>query len=444
MTYCFILGHNPTLSVAEITRVLVGDFRVVELSAHVLIIESQKELPAEQLQQQLGGTIKIGQIISRINTNFNTNNTNIIRAICDELVRISGPAKRFYFGFSLYSLSSHEAMKKYQLQIKPLAMEIKKVLKNLGLSSRWVSSKKEVLSSVIVQKNKLLTQGAEFCFLIGAKNIYPHTKIFGVGINLARTLSCQEVDEYSYYDFGRPARSMKQGMLPPKLAKIMINLAQAPQSGIILDPFCGVGTVLQEAARLGYQHLIGSDISQQAIDNTKVNLRWLAENAQFSISNFQPILQAQGWPELVEGQANPNLQIFQSDIKDISQKVTPDSIDAIVTEPYLGPIDKTEDSHQISKIISELSDLYLAAFRELKQILKKDRRLVIVFPVFKEGVRLHYLPIMDEVKKQGWQIVNPVPSELRKNLVIKITARDSIIYSRPDQMVLREILVFQH
>ena len=54
MTYCFILGHNPTLSIAEISQVLKEDFRVVELSTHILIIESQKELPAEKLQQRFG------------------------------------------------------------------------------------------------------------------------------------------------------------------------------------------------------------------------------------------------------------------------------------------------------------------------------------------------------------------------------------------------------
>ena len=411
------------MSVAEISQVLKEDFQVVELSVRALIIESQKELNAEQLQRRLGGTIKIGQIISRINTNFNTNDTNLIREISDELVKIGEVAKRVYFGFSLYSLASHEVFKQYQPQVKSLAMETKKALKSFGLSSRWVSSNDEVLSSVVVQKNKLLTQGAEFCFLIGSEKINSHTKNFGVGIYLAKTLSCQEVEEYSYYDFGRPARSIKQGMLPPKLAKIMINLAQAPQTGIILDPFCGVGTVLQEAIKMGYRNLIGTDIDEGAIKRTITNINWLSDQQKINFSDF-------------------NLKIFPADVRTLSKLLNPDLVDAIVTEPYLGPIDRIKDSRQISKIISELSELYLAAFRELKQVLKKDGRLVIVFPVFREGAKLHYLPIIDEIRKHGWQVINPMPPELQKNPAIKITIRDSIIYSRPDQMVLREIFIF--
>ena len=405
MMYCFILGHNPTLSIAEISQVLKEDFQVVELSARVLIIESQKELNAEQLQRRLGGTIKIEQSIKEISARD-------LLAFRSDIAGLLKQNKKIFFGFSLYSLESHETTRKYQLQIKSLAMETKKALKNLGLSSRWVDSKDEALSSVVVQKNRLLTQGAEFCFLIGADKIY-----------LAKTLSCQEVEEYSYYDFGRPARSMKQGMLPPKLAKIMINLAQAPQTGIILDPFCGVGTVLQEAIKMGYRNLIGTDIDEGAIKRTITNINWLSDQQKINFSDF-------------------NLKIFPADARVLSQLLTPGSIDAIVTEPYLGPVKISNFKFSISNIIKELSELYLAAFRELKQVLKKDGRLVIVFPVFREGAKLHYLPIIDEIRKHGWQVINPMPPELQKNPAIKITIRDSIIYSRPDQMVLREIFIF--
>lgn len=301
MTYCFILGHNPTLSIAEISQVLNNDFRLVELSARVLIIKSQAELNAELLQRRLGGTIKIGQIVKTLTTQD-------LSALHSDIIDLLKQNKKIFFGFSLYSLTSHEVVKKYQSQIKPLAMEIKKTLKNLGLSSRWVSSKNEALSSVVVQKNKLLTQGAEFCFLVGAQNFY-----------LAKTLSCQQADEYSYYDFGRPARSMKQGMLPPKLAKIMINLAQAPQSGIILDPFCGVGTVLQEAIKMGYRNLIGTDIDDEAIQRTTANIDWLTKQQKINFSDF-------------------HLKIFPADVRVLSQLLAPGSIDAIVTEPYLGPV----------------------------------------------------------------------------------------------------------
>lgn len=138
------------------------------------------------------------------------------------------------------------------------------------------------------------------------------------------------------------------------------------------------------------------------------------------------------------------MKIFPADVRILSQLLTPGSIDAIVTEPYLGPTKILNLKSQILNLIAELSELYLAAFRELKQVLKKDGRLVIVFPVFKEGVKLHYLPIMEEVKEHGWQIVSPLTGVLSQNNIIKLTERQSIIYSRPDQQVLREILVFKY
>jgi len=164
-----------------------------------------------------------------------------------------------------------------------------------------------------------------------------------------------------------------------------------------------------------------------------------------------------------------NIKILQSDVKELSQKLLPKSIDAVVTEPYLGPVETRimNNESRIKEIISELSELYLAAFEEFKKILKPDGKVVIILPIFSKNLRwkrkifsqkiehplkpgeggLQQIALSDFVlpslKKQGWQIVNPIPEELRKNPVIKITERGSIIYSRPDQTVLREIFIFK-
>src|SRR5581483_12120222 len=78
---------------------------------------------------------------------------------------------------------------------------------------------------------------------------------------IARTTEVQDIDSYTLRDRGRPKRDARVGMMPPKLAQIIINLAvgelpeEARQSvceippdqpiptkhfaGItILDPFC--------------------------------------------------------------------------------------------------------------------------------------------------------------------------------------------------------------
>src|SRR5205823_3602162 len=86
----------------------------------------------------------------------------------------------------------------------------------------------------------------------------------------------QPFEQFSARDFGRPGRDDLSGMLPPKLAIIMINLAANDTISVLLDPFCGSGTILSEALLLGYKNLIGSDISEKAVADTKTNLDWIA------------------------------------------------------------------------------------------------------------------------------------------------------------------------
>jgi tRNA G10 N-methylase Trm11 len=340
-------------------------------------------------------------------------------------------------------------------------MEIKNQLKKKGISSRWVISKEKILSSVIVLKNKLLAEGVEFCFLLGTqthaeadadtrRNSQRQSALsLRSSAYVGKTESCQQFEEYGQRDFGRPARNIEEGMLPPKLAKIMINLTQLPAQGTMLDPFCGSGTIIQEAMLMGYKNVIGCDISEGAVEATKANLNWFIK--KLATAETRNDSESQRNSEIQNLQEN--ISVYQSDVRNLSQKISLNSIDAIVTEPYLGPVKILNLKSQISNLVSELSDLYLKAFSEFKKILKSTGKIVIIFPVFsarggsafggKTNPQLHFLPILDELKKFGWQIVNPIPPELRKNPTIKITARNSIIYSRPNQQVLREIFILE-
>ncbi len=412
MKYFFILGHNQTLSIAEIINVkpINKSVKISHLSYEVLILETKEKLNVYDLQKRLGGTIKIGYII-QASPDLESLKIDLF---LNELKR----RNKVFFGFSLYRIDEKSKIDNLKFKIKNLALKIKKKLKEKGISSRWVESKELKLSSVIVQKNKLLREGAEFCLFLNDQSIL-----------IGKTLTCQEFEEYQWQDYGRPIRKIKKGLIPPKLAKIMINLGKVPENGLILDPFCGSGTILQEAILIGYQKIIGSDISQEAVNNTKKNLEWLATKIKDKKQKIKNIIK--------------NLKVFQSDVRNLSQKIPFKSIDAIVTEPYLGPTKIFTLKSRILNLINELSNLYLEAFKEFKKILKPKGKIVIIFPVFKIENQLHFLPILDELKKMGWQIVNPFPKKLEKSPVIRLTDRNSIIYSRPDQKVLREILIFK-
>lgn len=404
--YFFILGRNPTLSIAEIISLfsISNHLKIKKISKEVLILELKEKIDFWQLQERLGGTIKIGKIIAKVNKNLEKIETNLF---LKELPKI----EKVYFGFSLYQLNNKFKIENLRSKIKNLALKIKKELKKRKISSRWVESKERILSSVIVQKNKLLTHGKEFVFLVDENEIY-----------LGESLTCQFFQKYEFYDFSRPKRKIEEGMIPLKLAKIMINLAKVSKSGLILDPFCGSGTILQEAILMGYKKIVGTDLNEEAVENAKKNIKWLLKNLKLK-SKLQ-------------------IKIEKCDVRNLSEKIQKNSVEAIITEPYLGPIKIKNYKFKILSLINKLSNLYLTAFLEFKKILKKDGKVVIVFPIFKMNKNFYFLPILEKLKKSGWQVINPIPPELQKNPIIKLTSRQSIIYSRPDQKVLREIFIF--
>ena len=362
MQYVFILGHNPKLSLAEILAVL-PKAKIVDQSSSFLIIDHEP-IDCFEVLDRLGGTIKIGEIIGN----------QISRKVTIEKLKQIKSDSKLNFAISYYDAKPNN-----------LGMEIKKELKVAGISCRLVVSKDKALSSVVVKKNKC----HEF-LVLGNKW-------------LAQTCAVQDFEDYSHRDYGRPIRDMISGSLPPKLAKIMINLAQLPVGETILDPFCGSGTVLQEALLLWYK-VIGSDIADKAINDSERNLQWFINSYKLQATSYK---------------------LIKSDVKEISKRVS--SVDAIVTEPYLGPpLRGNEKPKEIEKIIGQLSELYDRAFCEFRKILDPGAKIVIVFPAFRMGQEVLELPILPRLKKLGFEQVN----------------KDKLIYSREGQKVWRQIFVF--
>ena len=110
----------------------------------------------------------------------------------------------------------------------------------------------------------------------------------------------------------------------------------------------------------------------------------------------------------------------------------------------MGPLKYQNQKYEVRKIINELSVLYLEFLSEAIKILKNNGRLVMIWPVFIVGTETLYLPILDEVKKIGWQMVSPIQNPELKNLpFVKINPRGALIYGRPNQKIKREIFIFK-
>ena len=98
---------------------------------------------------------------------------------------------------------------------------------------------------------------------------------------VAKVVHVQDVNWWSKKDYGRKKVDRKSGMLPPKVARIMVNLSQTPKDGVIYDPFCGSGTILVEALDSGFA-AIGSDISEKAVNDSVTNTNWFKKNKERS------------------------------------------------------------------------------------------------------------------------------------------------------------------
>lgn len=384
MTYYFILGANPALSLAEIFTVLgpLATFELVDKDC--LLVEVTGELDTKSLINKLGGTVKIGLATPFVGK-------DLLMAIKEKCQ--AKPGKKFSFGFSAYG--------KVTTPIKSLAMNLKRALQEDGLSCRWVVSKEKNLSSVVVEQTGLLKEGAEIVLIKHGERLL-----------IGRTEVVQLFKDWSHRDYGRPERDDFSGMLPPKLARIMINLAGVAKDDVLADPFCGSGTVLTEGAMLGIHELIGSDVSLEAIDDTKKNLAWL--KSQYDLADF-------------------HAQLFECDARNLSTILGADSVDKVVTEPYLGPVVGTRATPEN---IKKLTNLYSQFLVELDKIVKVKGRVVMVWPVLVGRKANTFL----DIDMGPWRMWRALPANLI-NPSMNLSQRHTIVYGRAGQKVWREIVI---
>ena len=350
MNYLAILGRQPEISIAEL-----------EATDFCTDID------------RLGGTQKLAIKLTMSPLEY-------LRALPDGKITL---------GVSDYSktASKHSATAE--------ALKLKKILTRHQRSVRVVESKEAALTAATSLHNGLSGKNERKVELLKTDRGW------------YRVIGVQDIDAYSRRDQARPARDAKVGMLPPKLAQILINLCgPLPKTARILDPFCGTGVVLQEALLMGYS-VYGTDMSERMIEYTEKNLNWLLEKHQNLSHNFT----------LSQGDATT----FQWE----------KPITAVACESYLGrpmsiipPIIKLKTEKQ------ECSAIILGFLKNLAPQITKDTPVVLAAPAWlRENGTYSRLEIIDEIEKMGYNVSSK--------------SREGLLYHREGQVVARDIIILR-
>ena len=259
--FAFLLGRKNLISLAELQAILPEQTEFLEMNGEILLVDLPSAA-ADHLKEhartflnQLGGTIKIIEISQEADRNPGRLPKLLAEIALNEFKEQSGKIR-----YALYIKSikgdSFEILKKSLI-------ETKKSLKKAEISSRFINNNFQNAEIAALKGENILNKGGEICALEGKNGWY-----------IGKTLAIQDIDAYSTRDYERPERDARVGMLPPKLAQILINLSghnklgESAKEKSLFDPFCGLGTVLMEGLLMNFQ-MIGSDVSSDVLNKAQ-------------------------------------------------------------------------------------------------------------------------------------------------------------------------------
>lgn len=384
-----ILGRQPELGLAEIESLYGADKVRLVCDGTVALVN------VDQIGTELGGTVKVARVLTTVP---GTSLTKHVRYIAQEIPKhlcCGMPEGKLKFGLSVFGLDTSTA------EINRGTLFIKKSIKNAGRSVRIVPNNTPSLSSAQVIHNRLTDPlGMELLLIRDGNQTI-----------LAQTVHEQDIEAYGQRDHGRPKRDARVGMLPPKLAQIMIHLAEGrlnqPGDHTLLDPFCGTGVVLQEALLLGY-NVAGTDINPRMVDYTRQNLDWLANKSSRRL---------------------PQIALLETG--DATDYQWPPNVDLVVCEGYLGdPLTSVPDREKLENITHECNAIMRDFLKNIATQLRPGTPLCIAAPAWHTNSGVRHLPVLDDLGKIGYNCID-----------FRRTDASELIYHRPEQIVGRELVL---
>ncbi|MBR3220536.1 hypothetical protein IKF76_01585 [Candidatus Saccharibacteria bacterium] len=393
MKFLAVLGRLPEISLAEI-EALYGE---TILTAPNLATFENDEPPEID---RLGGTMKLARLLDVAPLEF-------LQSL---------PSGKITLGLSDYSTRASVA------NVRREAMRLKKILSRHGRSVRALDNKQAVLSTATVLHNGLGRKERAVELILVNKDWY-----VGVGV--------QDIEAYTRRDQARPARDAKVGMLPPKLAQILINLCgPLPAGARVLDPFCGTGVVLQEAYLMGYTPY-GTDASERMVEYSQKNLAWLTETDKcfYRDASGAPVFTGRQRSGSVATCAKPSKNTYSVSVGDATSFTWEQPVDAVACETYLGPpMSQPPVDIKLKTVKAECGEIISGFLKNIAPQLKSGVPLVLAVPAWRRpNGSYSRLDLLDKIEEMGYNV-------LKRN-----SGSDNLLYYRDGQVVAREIIVLR-
>lgn len=404
-SYAAFIGHQPHLSLAELAATVPGFFLQQKIGRSAVLFDSASPLDAAFLDT-LGGTIVLAEKVMEITTI-----DDVPGLLGKTLLPISGKVT-----FSIRTLGVASRA------VRELYRKSKDHLKKKGKPSRYVGNESAPAASIVLRENGLLDRSGGCEVVIIQEKKADDASLLWIGL----TVGAQDVDAYTRRDMGKPVRDTGVGLLPPKLAQIMLNFGvwlatknPKPETRnpkpTILDPFCGTGVIPMEALLRGFVAL-ASDKAEKAVTGCAKNLEWLRKEFDVKKSTVPS-------------------RVWKHDaVKPFEMKET---VDVIVTETSLGPaLTKRPTAKDVQKLRSDNEKLQADFLRNCAATLP-GVPVVCTWPVwYPAKAPLGLEKIWDVASGLGYQAVLPPSIEI-------VNDRMSLVYRRPDQFVGREIVMLK-
>ena len=384
--YISILGRQPALGVAELER-LYGD--VSWLSDTAALIRTQ-----EVDISRLGGSQKIGRVVAEFpRGDWMQISRKLVSAYTEAWKHQSG---KITLGISAYGFTANSR------DIQKTGIILKSKLKQSGVSLRLIPNETPALSTATSHHNKLgLSDNKVELIVVRASNNR---------VIIAESTGSQNITAYAKRDQGRPKRDAFVGMLPPKLAQMIINLAGGNNEDrpVLLDPFCGTGVILQEASLMGYD-VYGTDLSDKMIDFSTQNLEWLRTIQTAPVTN----------------------KLEQGDAMSHTWK---DPIDVIACESYLGqPFSAPPSPAKLREVRGNCDHIISTFLSNIGKQVKPGTPLCVAVPAWRDiSGDFTHLPLTKQLESLGYE-----------HIQLATVSPDQLLYYREDQVVARELLVIK-